>query len=373
MLPVGAVVANADGSLRRANDVAKEIWGGDVFDAESVADYEKYDAVWADTGEPVEPEEWTMAQVLRGEEVTDPNVYEIEAFDGERRIIMEHGRSVRDERGNLTRAVVTLTDITERREYRRKLEESNVRLEQFAYAASHDLQEPLRMVTSYLQLLEQRYADELDEDAEEFIEFAVDGADRMREMIDGLLTYSRIDTRGEPLEPVTLETVLDETLDNLQVRIEESDAEITTETLPRVEGDASQLRQLFQNLLENAIEYSGDESPRVRIDAERRGSEWVVSVSDEGIGIDPEDQERIFEVFERLHSREDHGGTGIGLALCERIVERHGVRASEASSCSTDSRSESVGGDIRVESEPGEGTTFSFTLPAADGPDQDDS
>ncbi|RQG95782.1 PAS domain-containing sensor histidine kinase [Natrarchaeobius chitinivorans] len=243
-----------------------------------------------------------------------------------------------------------LAEAIERHQYQQRLEQlvddleaSNERLEQFAYAASHDLQEPLRMVSSYLQLLERRYGDGFDEDAEEFVAFAVDGADRMREMIDGLLQYSRIETAGDPLEPTDLDTILDEVITDLQLRIEESDADITSESLPRVEGDASQLRQVFQNLLDNAIEYSGDEPPCVHISAEKASGEWIISVHDEGVGIDPGDADRVFEVFNRLHTREEYDGTGIGLALCERIVERHG-------------------GEIWVESDPGEGATFSFTL-----------
>ncbi|QSW99231.1 PAS domain-containing protein [Haloterrigena alkaliphila] len=370
VLPVGAVVADADGSLLKANDTARELWGGDVFDAESVEEYDKFEAVWADSGEPVGPEDWTMYQVLQGEEVSEPNIYEISTFDGEQRIIMEHGMPVRNERGEVSRAVVTLTDITERRASQRKLEEtvekleaSNERLEQFAYAASHDLQEPLRMITSYLQLLERRYGDAFDEDGQEFLDFAVDGAERMSDMIDALLEYSRVETRGDPLEPVDLETALGDVIDDLQLHIEETDARISTGTLPVVEGDASQLRQVFQNLLENALTYHGDDPPRVHVDAERceaprasersgnaaenGGEEWVVSVADEGIGIDPADQDRVFTVFDRLHSQEEYEGTGIGLALCQRIVERHG-------------------GEITVDSEPGDGTTFSFTLPAAE-------
>ncbi len=235
----------------------------------------------------------------------------------------------------------------ERRRRERELEESNDRLEGFAYAVSHDLQEPLRMVTSYLGLIEGRYGDRLDEDGEEFLAYAVDGAERMREMIDGLLTYSRIETRGDPLEPVELDEVLEDVLEDVHLQLEEHDAAITTESLPRVRGDREQLRQLFQNLLSNAVAYSGDEPPRIDVRAERRDGEWVVSVSDEGIGIDPEDQERIFEVFQRLHGPEEHEGTGLGLAICERIVDRHG-------------------GEISVDSEPGEGTTFSFPLPPAE-------
>ena len=238
-------------------------------------------------------------------------------------------------------------NVTDRVEREQRLEESNERLEQFAYAASHDLQEPLRMVSSYLQLIERRYADELDEDGEEFLEFAVDGADRMRDMIEGLLQYSRVETQGEPLEPVDLNEVVGDVRDDLDVRIIESNGDVDIEELPRVAGDERQLRQVFQNLLRNALEYSRDEPPRVRISADRNSSMWEVSVRDEGIGIEPDEQDRIFKVFQRLQSRNDHGGSGIGLALCERIVERHG-------------------GEIWVESEPGEGATFTFTLPAED-------
>ncbi|SFG48043.1 PAS domain S-box-containing protein [Halopelagius inordinatus] len=346
VLPVGVIVADADGRIVEANDRAKEIWGRDIFAAEGVADYERYPIWWADTGDPVAPAEMTMTRVLDGQEVTDPDVFEIESAGGERRIVATLGMPVPNEEGDVTHGVVTMTDISDRREYRRKLEESNERLEQFAYAASHDLQEPLRMITSYLSLIERRYGDALGEDGAEFLEFAVDGAERMREMIDALLTYSRVETEGDPFEPVDLAAVLAETRDDLQMRIEETDAEITSEELPRVRGDASQLRQVFQNLLDNAIEYSGDGPPRVDITAEREGAYWRVSVSDEGIGIDPEHTDRVFEVFQRLHTRDEHDGTGIGLSLCRRIVERHG-------------------GTVRVDSEPGEGATFSFTLPAA--------
>ncbi|WP_123536244.1 PAS domain S-box protein [Halosimplex salinum] len=252
---------------------------------------------------------------------------------------------LRDAEGEIFAGLSFAQDITERREYERMLEESNERLEQFAYAASHDLQEPLRMVSSYLQLIESRYGDELDDDGREFLEFAVDGADRMRDMIDGLLEYSRVETRGDPFEPVALDDVLVEVRDDLSVKIDESDAALSTEPLPRVEGDRGQLRQVFQNLIDNAIEYSGDERPRIRLSTERRDDEHVVSVHDEGIGLDPDEADRAFQVFQRLHDGEEHAGSGIGLALCERIVERHG-------------------GDIWVESEPGEGATFSFTLPA---------
>ncbi|UTF54721.1 PAS domain-containing sensor histidine kinase [Natronosalvus rutilus] len=274
--------------------------------------------------------------------------YRVWDADDELRWVVARGHVEYDDDGNPVTFPGALTDITERKQFERKLEKSNERLEQFAYAASHDLQEPLRMITSYLQLIERRYADELDEDAEEFIEFAIDGADRMRDMIEGLLKYSRVETRGDPFERVDLDAVLADVRTDLQMVTEESDAVITAESLPYVEGDPGQLRQVFQNLLSNAIEYSGDDPPQVDISAVRNGSEVIVSVTDEGIGIDPDDRERVFEVFQSLHAQDEHSGAGIGLALCKRIVERHG-------------------GDIWVESEPGEGATFSFTLPVASG------
>ncbi|WP_394739168.1 MEDS domain-containing protein [Natronococcus roseus] len=232
----------------------------------------------------------------------------------------------------------------ERKHRTQELETSNEHLEQFAHAASHDLQEPLRMVTSYLQLLERRYEGALDEDGEEYLEFAVDGADRMREMIDGLLAYSRVERQGDPFEPTDLEAVVEDVRADLGLQIEEADAEVIVEELPRVMADRSQIRQVLQNLLSNALTYS-EGSPRIRVSARKRGSERVVTVADDGIGIAPADQARIFAIFDRLHSRGEYAGSGLGLALCQRIVERHD-------------------GELWVDSEPGEGAAFSFTLPA---------
>ncbi|RKD93253.1 PAS domain S-box protein [Halopiger aswanensis] len=295
-----------------------------------------YDTYPDEVVEEIEP---YYRAALEGES----NTFDVEFYG---RQLHAHTLPVRNADGDIYAGMVVVQDVTERREYERKLEQSNERLERFAYAASHDLQEPLRMVTSYLQLLENRYAEAFDEDGQEFLAFAVDGADRMRDMIDGLLEYSRVETRGDSFEPADLNAVVDEVLADLQFRIEETDAEISVADLPELEADASQLRQVFQNLLSNALTYSGDEPPRVHVSADRRGDEWVLSVEDDGIGIDPADQDRVFTIFDRLHSRAEYDGTGIGLALCERIVERHG-------------------GEIWVDSEPGEGSTFSFTLPAS--------
>ncbi|RQG97864.1 PAS domain-containing protein [Natrarchaeobius chitinivorans] len=296
--------------------------------------------VFGDEFASTEAEQWKRATP------DDPPSFEETIAAGPNETRTVENRFVILDDGSGEKRVGVLRDVTERNEYKRKLEESNERLEQFAYAASHDLQEPLRMVTSYLQLLERRYGDELDEDAGEFIDYAVDGAERMREMIDGLLEYARVETQGDPFEPVELNEVLDDVRTDLQLQIERSDARIEADSLPQISGDRGQLRQVFQNVLSNAIEYSGDEPPRVTVSAERDGSRWRVSIHDEGVGIDPDETDRVFEVFQRLHSHDESEGTGIGLALCRRIVERHG-------------------GEIWLESEPGEGSTFSFTLPPA--------
>ena len=226
-----------------------------------------------------------------------------------------------------------------------ELARSNRELQQFAYAASHDLQEPLRMVTSYLQLLERRYKGQLDTDADEFIAFAVDGASRMKRLIEDLLSFSRVGTRGKDFEPTDGEAVLEQTLRNLEMAISESEAAVTHDPLPTVMADGGQLVQLLQNLIGNAIKFRSDEPPTVHVGAERQDGKWVFSVRDNGIGIDPRYSERIFEIFQRLHTRDKYPGTGIGLAVCKKIVERHGGR-------------------IWAESQPGEGATFYFTLPA---------
>lgn len=225
-----------------------------------------------------------------------------------------------------------------------RFQTTNERLERFAYAAFHDLQEPLRMVSSYLRLLENRHGDELDKDAIGFPKFAVDDADRMRGMVTSLLEYSQVSTLGEPLEPTDTEMVIDAVLDGLQGRVNETDATTTTDELPTVNADAEQLALVFENLLSNALTYSGDAAPRVHVSAKRTDEMWQFSVTNEGTGIHPELHNQIFTVFENLNANEDLSdgkGAGIGLALTEQIIERHG-------------------GDIWVDSEVGEGG-FSFS------------
>ncbi len=223
------------------------------------------------------------------------------------------------------------------------LERSNQELEQFAYVASHDLQEPLRMVASFTQLLAQRYQDRLDQEAKEFIGFAVDGATRMQRLIQDLLAYSRVTRRGARLAPTDAHAALRNALANLHAVIQESGARVTHDELPTVAADAAQLTQVFQNLVGNAIKFRGEVTPRVHVSTTPTDDEWVFAVADNGIGIDPQYFDRIFVIFQRLHSSHRYPGTGIGLALCSRIVQRHGGR-------------------IWVESAPGKGATFYFTM-----------
>ncbi len=220
---------------------------------------------------------------------------------------------------------------------------SNRELEQFAYVASHDLQEPLRAVNSYTQLLARKYQGNLDAKADKYIGYIVEGSTRMQQLINDLLELSRVGTRCKELKPTACETVLSRVLDNLKVAIAENDALVTYDSLPTVMGDETQLIQLFQNLISNAIKLRGEEPPRVHVSAVQQENEWAFKVCDNGIGMEAEYFERIFMIFQRLHSRKEYPGTGIGLAVCKKIVERHGGR-------------------IWVESTLGIGTTFHFTL-----------
>jgi signal transduction histidine kinase len=224
-----------------------------------------------------------------------------------------------------------------------ELARSNAELEQFAYVASHDLQEPLRMVASYTQLLAERYHGKLDADADEFIEFAVAGARRMQELILDLLAYGRIGTRGHEFRMTSSEAALSAALQNLGLAIRESDAVIRSGPLPTVWADSVQLQQVFQNLLGNAIKFRHSRRPEIQVSGEESGAEWHFCVADNGIGIEPQHADQIFQVFHQLHAREEYPGTGIGLPICKKIAERHGGR-------------------IWVESQPGHGATFHFTI-----------
>lgn len=229
-----------------------------------------------------------------------------------------------------------------------ELARSNAELEQFAYVASHDLQEPLRMVSSFAQLLALRYEDVFDAKAKEYIRYAVDGAKRMQMLIQDLLAYSRVGTQTKAFVPVEFDAIVRSAINNLREAIAESGAQVTYNSMPTLLADDTQMLQLFQNLIANAVKFRGEQSPRIHIGAEPEDGQWRFSFRDNGIGIDPRHSNRIFLIFQRLNSRREYVGTGIGLAICKKIVDRHG-------------------GKIWVESEPGKGTTFFFTLPDRGG------
>jgi PAS domain S-box-containing protein len=260
---------------------------------------------------------------------------------------------IKDEDGNVLQVVHSSRDITERRQAQEErerllsdLERSNKDLEQFAYVASHDLQEPLRTVTAYVQLLQKKFQGQMDAKADRYIYFIVDGADRMRNLIDALLAYSRITRRGEALKTVDMNAAFSAAVSNLSASIREVNATVAKDDLPEVLGDETQLAQLLQNLIGNGMKYrKADVPPRIEVFSRREDNEYVFSVRDNGIGIESKYYEQVFQIFQRLHSHAEYPGTGIGLAICKRIVERHHGR-------------------IWVESVPGRGSTFFFTMPA---------
>lgn len=248
--------------------------------------------------------------------------------------------------GNMAQGIDITTRIRAEEDMRKamkNLEASNKELEQFAYIASHDLQEPLRMVASYTQLLERRYKDKLDQDAHDFINFAVDGANRMQRLINDLLDYSRVTTKGKEPQLLDSNYILGQALINLHEVIEDSSAIITKDKLPQIMADEGQLIRVFQNLIANSIKFTKNVVPQIHIGVEEQSDAWLFSVKDNGIGIDKEFEGKIFVIFQRLHTRDEYPGTGIGLAICKRIIERHG-------------------GKIWIEPAPGQGTIFFFTI-----------
>jgi PAS domain S-box-containing protein len=305
--------------------------------------------------------EWILECTRRGERVEHLETVRLRK-DGSRLDVSITASPIRDASGNVIRLATISRDITARKraeersrslaaeleervekrtaELRRSLEE----LQHFAYVASHDLKEPLRMVAGFTQLLADRYGDELDTDGKEFIAYAVDGATRMQSLIDDLFLYSKIGTEGKSFVSVDTSTVVDGVLANLRLAVEESGAVVTRDTLPVVWADETQLGQVFQNLLGNAIKFRGERAPEIHVGATRGSQAWVFSVEDNGIGIDPKYSDRIFEMFQRLHRATAYPGTGIGLAICKKIVAQHG-------------------GAIWFSSRPKEGTTFYFSIP----------
>lgn len=338
--PNGMIMVNAAGRIVLANRQTEAIFG-----------YSQVDLL----GRPVEdllPERVRERHVaLRGSFLADPQARRM-GVGRDLRAVRRDGRQIPVEvglnpvhRGDQTLVLASVIDITERKRNEEELRRSNEELERFAYVASHDLQEPLRMVGSYVQLLARRYKGKLDADADEFIGYALDGALRMQRLIEDLLAFSRVGTRGKALVPTDTSQVFDDALKSLRLTIEETGATITRDALPTVPADPGQLQHVFLNLISNALKFRDAEAPAVHVGAGRVDGDWLFSVRDNGIGIAPEFHERIFVIFQRLHGRREYPGTGMGLAITKKIVERHGGR-------------------IWVESAPGQGTTFRFTLPA---------
>ncbi|MEM9266004.1 MAG: PAS domain-containing protein [Cyanobacteria bacterium P01_F01_bin.13] len=311
-----------------------------------------------------------MKHHMEGEAPVYQNEHRVRCKDGTYRWILDRGKVVEwDDAGNAKRMIGTHTNITERKQAEdelrllnerleinvqertqelqqraQDLERSNAELEQFAYVASHDLQEPLRTISSYTELLAEEYGDRLDGEANEYVDFIIDGATRMQQLIKDLLTFSRVGTRGKEFAPISCEIVVQKVLANLKLAIEECQGIVTYDALPTVFADESQIQQLFQNLISNALKFRSQETPCIQISATLKQNEWRFCIRDNGIGIDPEYFEQIFEIFQRLHTRRHYGGTGIGLAICRKIVQRHGGR-------------------IWIESTQGQGASFYFTLP----------
>jgi PAS domain S-box-containing protein len=300
------------------------------------------------------PEEWEKTDALWHRALTGESfaVTEEVKTEPDQRVYENRYYPIADADGDTIAACHIARDISERKRFdnillrqSEELTRSNAELEQFAYVASHDLQEPLRMVASYMQLLAERYQGQLDAKADKYIGYAVDGARRMQALINDLLALSRVNSRGGKFTPTDCESVIGRVLRDLDGSIRQSQALVEFEGLPSVVADEQQLTQLFQNLLGNALKFRAEQAPHVRLRAEQQQDSWLFSVQDNGIGIEPEHADKIFILFQRLHSRQKYEGTGIGLAICKKIVERHGGR-------------------IWVESKPGMGSTFKFTLPA---------
>jgi PAS domain S-box-containing protein len=347
------VVIDAKGKILRASDTANRLAGKNVL-------LQDFDSAFrlvspARTGESNVAADGIDAQRLvaaaRSEEVLRGMELTLESPNGGTCTVLLSAGPLWNGTHELLGCVVTLTDITHRKQAEealgrqsQALARSNADLQQFAYVTSHDLQEPLRTIASYAQLLKRRYEKELGSDADEFIEFIVSGVQRMKSLIDALLSFSRVvNVETPPFAPVEMEGALQWASMNLQIIIEESKAQVTHDKLPTDSGDQVMLVQLFQNLISNSIKYRSKQAPAIHVSAERQDEGWVFSVRDNGIGIDPQYHERIFGVFKRLHGREIPG-TGIGLAICQRILQKHG-------------------GQIWVDSQLGAGSVFKFTLP----------
>jgi PAS domain S-box-containing protein len=341
-IPLAVGFIDAKGGITLDNGKQKDIWAGkqDVKDA---GVYAQFKAWRHDTGKPVmSPEEFPAARALKGE--TSTAVYDIEKFDGTKGAIIVWATPVRDDNNRITGAIWINQDISDLIRSEEALKRSNEELQYFAYVASHDMQEPLRMITSYLSLLDRRYGSELPSQAKEYMHYAISGSQRMKQLINDLLAYSRVETKAREFTVVDMNKVASRVKDDLRIAIMEAKADISVQSLPIVQADEVQMKQLLTNLMSNAIKFHSNDPPKVEVSATCYDDEFIFAVKDNGIGIDPRHTERLFKMFQRLHTPDEYPGTGIGLAIAKKVVERHGGR-------------------IWFDSELGKGTTFYFTMP----------
>jgi len=358
-MPVGIIVTEAgSGKVLFANEETQNIYGLG-FSLTDIKGFDEYNRLGRHhlDGELYQTDEYPFVRSLNGEVVRN-ELSEIVRTDGSKGYISSSSAPVYDFRGAIVASVGLSIDVTmqvrvqrerdrllaELEEHSRKLQRSNAELQQFAYVASHDLQEPLRMVTAYLSLIEKRYGNRLDGNAREYMDYAIEGGLRAKDLVRDLLEISRIESQAKPMTVTDMNGVMDTVSSNLSVQIAEEHATVSHDQMPNVIADEAQMTILLQNLISNGIKFHGDGNPRVHVSCENKNDRWLFAVEDNGIGIDPQFKDKIFVIFQRLHSRDEYEGTGIGLAIAKKIVERHGGR-------------------IWFESLAGEGTTFFFTIP----------
>lgn len=351
-MPAGVAVARApSGKVIFGNAELERMFGETMTRAPGTADMGQWQTMHPD-GVPMKPEEQAIARsIKKGETVKGMEVL-LKRGDGTVSALNVNSAPIRDKRGRITGGVTVNVDITDKKraeqelkERARELERSNAELEQFAYAASHDLREPLRAISGYMSLLRQSHSDKLDEEGRKYVEASIQGADRLNRLIEDMLAYSKIGSKGCPFLVTDFERAFMTTLDGLKETVKDSGAIVTHDPLPSAVADEGQMIEVFQNLLTNAIKYRSAAQPRIHTSAERKGSEWVFSVSDNGEGVPQEHRDKIWRMFYRVHNKQNRPGTGMGLSICRKIVERHGGR-------------------IWVEDNPTGGSVFKFTIPA---------
>jgi signal transduction histidine kinase len=341
-IPIPIIIYNGQSLPEFSNPPAQELWMGKLPQP-----WQAIDGIILRHGTEsrITPEEYTSSRLLRGMTIRDEQV-DVLFSNGVRKTLLAYAAPVIEKEGNLKGGVVAYLDITEITRLNDELMRSNEDLQHFAYAASHDLKQPLTTIVNYLELLKNRYSGKvLDEKASRFIENAISGGRQMAELIDSLLQFSRVTSIEDSIAPTNLDEVIHEVEKNLTSQISESGAIVTHDPLPMINTNFQQMVHVFQNLVSNGIKYHGTEIPHVHVSASKQADGWLFSVADNGIGIDQKYADKLFKMFSRLHTREEYPGTGMGLAITKKIVERHGGR-------------------IWFESEPGKGTTFYFTIPA---------